>query len=88
MLMMEIVFQIVCHAPTVHSMFDSKRMAIAIDECLVMFNDETFSDCKCLNFEANIDCLTVSSDGTLVLCGLTNGAVYGIHIKGVPVFSV
>lgn len=80
--------QLAHDTPTVRSVFDSKRVAIAIDECLVMFDDETFSNCKCLNFEAKIDCLTVSSNGALVICGLTNGVIYGIHIKGVPVFSV
>lgn len=74
--------------PKVHSIFDSKRVAIAIDECLIMFDDETFSDCKCIHFESMIDCLTVSPTGALVICGLANGTIHGIHIKGAAVFSV
>lgn len=81
-------FQLSHKAPKVRSIFDSKRVAIAIDECLAMFDDETFSNCKCLNFDATIDCLTLSSNGAIVICGLTNGAIHGIHIKGVPVFNV
>lgn len=63
-------------------------MVLSIDKSLILFDDENFSNCKFLNFEANIDCLIVSSQGTIVICCLSDGNICGVHIKGVVIFNV
>lgn len=75
-------------SPRVESVVYRGRVAIAIEDGLTLFEDESFKVCKYLPFESNIDCLTISSSGDLVICALTNGAIYGVHIKGVAVFTL
>lgn len=74
--------------PRLCATFSNKRIAIAIDSTLIIFENEAFSDGKSLNFDAKIDCLTVSSDGSLIICGLSNGSICGVHFKGMPVFNM
>lgn len=74
--------------PNVNATFSNTRVAIAIDNSLILFEKETFSNCKFLNFESDVDCLKVSSNGAIVTCALSNGTIHGIHIKGIPLFTV
>lgn len=74
--------------PCVIGNFQNKRVVISIDKSLVLFDNETFSNCKFLNFESVIDCLIVSSQGSIVICGLSDGSICGVHIHGVVIFNL
>lgn len=63
-------------------------MVLAINQSLYLLEDESAAECSDLNFEATIECLTVSSCGNLSLCALADGNIYGIHIKGYPLFNL
>lgn len=71
--------------PKLTAYYNNKKCAIAVDETLCIFDKEQFLDGKNLTFEAKIDCLTVAE--SMVICGLANGCIYGVHISGVPLFS-
>lgn len=64
------------------------RIVIAIDQSLILLEDENKSECNFLNFGAKIECLIVTDSGNLVICALSDGNIHGVHIKGIAVFNV
>lgn len=63
-------------------------MVIAIDKSLLLLEDELVAKCSFLSFSSNIDAIAISNSGNLIVCGLTDGEVHGVYIKGLLLFSV
>lgn len=66
----------------------SGKMVISIDKSLLLLEDELIAKCSFLSFGANIDAIAISNSGNLIVCGLTDGEVHGVYIKGLLLFSV
>ena len=52
-----------------------------------LLEDEMIAKCSLLSFNANIDVVGISNTGNLIVCGLSDGEIHGIFIKGIPLFS-
>lgn len=63
-------------------------MVISIDKSLLLLEDELVAKCSFLSFGAQIDAIAISNSGNLIVCGLTDGEVHGVYIKGLLLFSV
>lgn len=62
-------------------------MVISIDKTIFLLEDELIAKCSLLSFNTNIDVLAISQTGNLIICGLSDGEIHGVFIKGVPLFS-
>lgn len=62
-------------------------MVIAIDKTVFLLEDEMIAKCSLLSFNTNIDVLAISQTGNLIVCGLSDGEIHGVFIKGIPLFS-
>lgn len=71
--------------PKLNACYSNKICAIGVDDTLCIFDKEQFMDGKNLTFEAKIDCMAIVKE--VVLCGLSNGCIYGVHASGIPLFS-
>ncbi|KAH8382179.1 hypothetical protein KR009_002128 [Drosophila setifemur] len=74
--------------PEVMASVQCGKMAIAIDKSLLLLEDELVAKCSCLSFGAAIEAIAMSSSGNLIVCGLSDGEVHGVSIKGLLLFSV
>jgi len=63
-------------------------MVIGIDKSLLLLEDELVAKCSFLGFGAAIEAITISTSGNLIVCGLSDGEVHGVFIKGLLLFSV
>jgi len=63
-------------------------MVISIDRSLLLLEDELVAKCSFLSFSAHIDAIAISNSGNLIVCGLSDGEVHGVYIKGLLLFSV
>lgn len=63
-------------------------MVLAVDKGLFLLEDESVAKCNFLNFGSNIEAMTVTLSGTLVLCALTDGNIHVIHINGTPISNL
>lgn len=70
------------------STLQNEKILIAIDKSLIFLEDKSSVDCRFLSFPAEIDCFAHSRAGNLMVCCTSDGNVNGIHIKGIPVFSL
>lgn len=61
-------------------------MVIAIDKTVFLLEDELIAKCSLLSFNAKIDVLALSQTGNLIVCGLSDGEIHGVFIKGIPLF--
>lgn len=62
-------------------------MVISIDKTVFLLEDELIAKCSLLSFNANIDVLAISQTGNLIVCGLSDGDIHGVFIKGILLFS-
>ncbi|KAH8258292.1 hypothetical protein KR038_009300 [Drosophila bunnanda] len=74
--------------PAVLASVQCGKMVIAIDKCLLLLEDELVPECACLNFGATIEAVGISASGNLIVCGLSDGEVHGVSIKGLLLFAV
>lgn len=74
--------------PDVKASVQCGKMAIAIDKTLLLLEDELVAKCSCLSFGATIEAIAMSASGNLIICGLSDGEVHGVYIKGLLLFSV
>ncbi|TDG48434.1 hypothetical protein AWZ03_005179 [Drosophila navojoa] len=74
--------------PAIQAAVQSGKMVISIDKSLLLLEDELIAKCSFLSFGANIDAIAISNSGNLIVCGLTDGEVHGVYIKGLLLFSV
>lgn len=63
-------------------------MLVSVDKSLILLENENVAECRFLSFATQIECVEFSHSGNLIICALSDGTVYGIHIKGVPVFNL
>lgn len=63
-------------------------MIKAADKTLILLENENIAECSFLNFSSNIDSIAISNSGSIIVCGLENGNVHGVFIKGFPVFNL
>lgn len=82
-----ILFQVTAN-PSVHCFTRNKRIIIAVNENLFMLANENVSDCCFSPLGCHIDAVSVSPSGELVICALADGNICGIHISGVPLFTL
>ncbi|XP_023294177.2 uncharacterized protein LOC111677314 [Lucilia cuprina] len=73
--------------PQVQASVQNTKMVIAIDKTIFLLEDEMIAKCSLLTFNTNIDVLAISQTGNLIVCGLSDGEIHGIFIKGIPLFS-
>ncbi|KAM7360055.1 kinetochore component rough deal isoform 2-T2 [Cochliomyia hominivorax] len=73
--------------PHVQASVQNTKMVIAIDKTVFLLEDEMIAKCSLLSFNTNIDVLAISQTGNLIVCGLSDGEIHGIFIKGIPLFS-
>ena len=66
----------------------NQKILVAVDNSLVLIEDENTIECKFLSFSAQIECIGVSKNGELVICCLADGNIHGIHISGAPLFNM
>ncbi|XP_060648155.1 uncharacterized protein LOC132785870 [Drosophila nasuta] len=78
----------VINEPTIQASVQSGKMVISIDRSLLLLEDELVAKCSFLSFSAHIDAIAISSSGNLIVCGLSDGEVHGVYIKGLLLFSV
>lgn len=81
------IFSKVTAYPKVFASVQNQRMVLAIDETLLILENELVDKCNVLSFDANIDCLIISTSANLIICCLTNGVVHGVAIRGQLLFS-
>ncbi|EDV92778.1 uncharacterized protein LOC6564158 [Drosophila grimshawi] len=74
--------------PTIQAYSQSGKIVISIDKSLLLLEDELVAKCSFLSFGAHIDAIAISNSGNLIVCGLTDGEVHGVYIKGLLLFSV
>ncbi|XP_030370640.1 uncharacterized protein LOC115621201 [Scaptodrosophila lebanonensis] len=74
--------------PLVQASVQGGKMVISIDKSLLLLEDELVAKCSFLSFCSKIDDIAISNSGDLIICGLCNGEVHGVYIKGVLLFSV
>ncbi|XP_016949058.1 uncharacterized protein LOC108023885 [Drosophila biarmipes] len=73
--------------PDVLASVQSGKMVIGIDKSLLLLEDELVAKCSFLGFGAAIEAITISTSGNLIVCGLSDGEVHGVFIKGQLLFS-
>ncbi|KAL7727908.1 hypothetical protein ACLKA6_019471 [Drosophila palustris] len=78
----------VTKSPSIQASVQSGKMVISIDRSLLLLEDELVAKCSFLSFSAHIDAIAISNSGSLIVCGLSDGEVHGIYIKGLLLFSV
>ncbi|XP_017060303.1 uncharacterized protein LOC108100776 [Drosophila ficusphila] len=74
--------------PEVQASVQCGKMVIGIDKSLLLLEDELVAKCSFLGFGATIEAIAISSSGNLIVCGLSDGEVHGVFIKGLLLFSV
>jgi len=74
--------------PDVLASVQCGKMVIGIDKSLLLLEDELVAKCSFLGFGAAIEAITISTSGNLIVCGLSDGEVHGVFIKGLLLFSV
>ncbi|XP_064552980.1 uncharacterized protein rod [Drosophila montana] len=74
--------------PAIQASVQSGKMVISVDKSLLLLEDELVAKCSFLSFGAQIDAIAISNSGNLIVCGLTDGEVHGVYIKGLLLFSV
>ncbi|XP_017073334.2 uncharacterized protein LOC108109368 [Drosophila eugracilis] len=74
--------------PDVLASVQSGKMVIGIDKSLLLLEDELVAKCSFLGFGATIEAIAISTSGNLIVCGLSDGEVHGVFIKGLLLFSV
>lgn len=73
--------------PAVISSIQNKSIVIAVDNSLILLEDESTMDCKFLSFGAEINCFVFSEYGSYIICCLSDGNIHGIHVRGFPLFN-
>lgn len=79
---------LVYKTPQVGASVQNKKMFIAIDKTVVLLEDENIAKCSFLSFNSQIDIVTISKSGNLIVCGLSDGEIHGVCINGVPLFNL
>nr|XP_017007775.2 uncharacterized protein LOC108064669 [Drosophila takahashii] len=74
--------------PDVLASVQCGKMVIGIDKSLLLLEDELVAKCSFLGFGAAIEAIAISASGNLIVCGLSDGEVHGVFIKGLLLFSV
>ncbi|XP_017140651.1 uncharacterized protein LOC108154777 [Drosophila miranda] len=74
--------------PEVLASVQCGKMVISIDKSLLLLEDELVAKCSFLSFSSQIEAIAISSSGNLIVCGLSDGEVHGVFIKGLLLFSV
>lgn len=75
--------------PCVIGILQNRRMILSIDKTLVLFQDENrCNEGNIMDVSHEIECITTSESGDLVICGLSNGTITGFHVKGANLFSL
>lgn len=74
--------------PRVKATLQNNRILVAVDKSLILLEDKDGKESQLLNFAAEIDCFAVSPSGDIVVCCLSDGNIHGVHIKGIPIFSL
>uniref|UniRef100_A0A1B0C8Y7 Uncharacterized protein n=1 Tax=Lutzomyia longipalpis TaxID=7200 RepID=A0A1B0C8Y7_LUTLO len=76
-------------SPKVHAAVQNGKIYVAVDQILVLLENENVGECKFLSFpETQIDCVFISDSGKLVVCCLANGTINGFCITGRPLFNL
>ena len=65
-----------------------QKILVAVDNSLVLIENENDIECKFLSLASQIECIAVSKSGDLVICCLADGNIHGIHIKGSALFNM
>lgn len=80
--------------PHLRATFRNEHVVVAIDNTLHLLEKDLINgrseSAKVLGFPFNIDCLTISSDGLLIICGLSDGSIVGIclaYLSSGPIFT-
>uniref|UniRef100_A0A1B0C8Y8 Uncharacterized protein n=1 Tax=Lutzomyia longipalpis TaxID=7200 RepID=A0A1B0C8Y8_LUTLO len=80
---------VVTTSPKVHAAVQNGKIYVAVDQILVLLENENVGECKFLSFpETQIDCVFISDSGKLVVCCLANGTINGFCITGRPLFNL
>lgn len=74
--------------PKVQAALQDEKMLVSVDKSLILLENENIAECRFLSFAAEIECVEFSNSGNLIICALSDGTVYGVYIKGVPVFNL
>ncbi|XP_055841706.1 uncharacterized protein LOC129908902 [Episyrphus balteatus] len=74
--------------PQVGASVQNRKMFIAIDKTVVLLEDENIAKCSFLSFNSQIDIVTISNSGNLIVCGLSDGEIHGVCINGIPLFNL
>ncbi|EDV52945.1 uncharacterized protein LOC6554740 [Drosophila erecta] len=74
--------------PDIMASVQCGKMVIGIDKSLLLLEDELVAKCSFLAFGAAIEAIAISASGNLIVCGLSDGEVHGVFIKGLLLFSV
>ncbi|XP_017122723.1 uncharacterized protein LOC108143036 [Drosophila elegans] len=74
--------------PDVLASVQCGKMVIGIDKSLLLLEDELVAKCSFLGFGSSIEAIAISTSGNLIVCGLSDGEVHGVLVKGLLLFSV
>lgn len=79
--------------PNLRATFRNENVVVAIDNVLHLLEKDLISgnsqSTKIVSFPSTIDCLTISPDGNLIICGLSDGNIVGMRSASLqsPVFN-
>ncbi|XP_058129064.1 kinetochore-associated protein 1 [Anopheles ziemanni] len=80
--------QTITRAPTVNGILQNNRLVISVDSAIILFQDEKrCNEASILDVEYSVETITVSASGNIIVCGLSNGTIFGLHITGVKLFE-
>lgn len=63
-------------------------MILTVDKSLFLLSDENIVDSAFCGLGCQIDDVTLSPACDLIICAMADGNIHGIHINGVPLFTL
>lgn len=83
------------HDPNLRATFRNENVVVAIDNVMHLLEKDLIGgksqNTKVISFPIHIDCLTISPDGQLIICGLSDGNIVGMRtasLNSPPVFNM
>ncbi|XP_052860385.1 kinetochore-associated protein 1 [Anopheles cruzii] len=78
----------VVKTPNINGILQNSRLIISIDSALILYPDEKrCNDGNFIDVTHPVEAIAVSASGNIIVCGLCDGTIIGLHINGINLFS-
>ncbi|XP_058065571.1 kinetochore-associated protein 1 [Anopheles bellator] len=78
----------VVKTPNINGILQNGRLIISIDNALILYPDEKrCNDGNFVDVTHPVEAIAVSASGNIIVCGLCDGTIIGLHINGINLFS-